>query len=39
MVVELRSREVFVGELQQPGPTLAGTRRLTAHASDAYPHG
>jgi Tol biopolymer transport system component len=39
MVVERRSPEVFVGELQQPGPTLAGTRRLTAHASDAYPHG
>ncbi len=39
MVVERRSPEVFVGELQQPGPTLAGTHRLTAHASDAYPHG
>ena len=39
MVVERRSPEVFVGELQQPGPTLAGTYRLTAHAADAYPHG
>ena len=39
MVVERRSPEVFVGELQQPGPTLAGAHRLTAHASDAYPHG
>jgi DNA-binding winged helix-turn-helix (wHTH) protein/Tol biopolymer transport system component len=39
MVVERRSPEVFVGELLQPGPTLAGTSRLTAHASDAYPHG
>ena len=38
MVVERRSPEVFVGELQQPGPTLAGTHRLTAHAADAYPH-
>jgi DNA-binding winged helix-turn-helix (wHTH) protein/Tol biopolymer transport system component len=39
MVVERRSPGVFVGDLQQPGPTLTGTRRLTAHASDAYPHG
>jgi DNA-binding winged helix-turn-helix (wHTH) protein/Tol biopolymer transport system component len=38
MVVERRSPEVFVGELLRPGPTLAGALRLTAHASDAYPH-
>ena len=39
MVVERRSPEVYVGKLQQPGPELVATRRLTYHASDAYPHG
>jgi DNA-binding winged helix-turn-helix (wHTH) protein/Tol biopolymer transport system component len=39
MVVERRTPEVFIGKLQQPGPALVATRRLTYHASDAYPHG
>jgi DNA-binding winged helix-turn-helix (wHTH) protein/Tol biopolymer transport system component len=39
MAVERRSPEVFVGEIRQPGPDLVDTRRLTQHASDAYPHG
>ena len=38
VAVERRSPEVYVGELQLPGPVLVDTRQLTHHASDAYPH-